>query len=92
MIRLDRTMDSQLLLSQELPQVSGSRGSNRHNKRLRNLHAWMAASLVLGAAFSLDACADYWFKVKDASRIQYLVRSPQICLGDLNTFDSTVLG
>jgi hypothetical protein len=52
----------------------------------------MGALLVFGAAFSLDARADYWFKVNDASQIQYLIGSPQIYLRNLNTFDSTVLG
>jgi hypothetical protein len=52
----------------------------------------MGVFLVLGAVFSLDARADYWFKVNDASQIQYLIGSPQIYLRNLNTFDSTVLG
>lgn len=52
----------------------------------------MIAFLVLGVAFSLDARSDNWFKVNDASQIQYLIGGPQIYLRNLNTFDSTVLG
>ncbi len=51
-----------------------------------------AVTLVVGAAFSLPARADYWFKVNDASQIQYLIGSPQIYLRNLNAFDSSVLG
>jgi hypothetical protein len=46
----------------------------------------------VGTAFSLQARADYWFKVTDASQIQFLIGNPQIYLRNLNTFDSTVVG
>jgi len=55
----------------------------------------MASVLLIGTAFSLDARADYWFKVSDASQIQYLISGSggnQVILRNLNSFDSTVLG
>lgn len=52
-----------------------------------------AAVLLLGTAFSLQAHADYWFRVADASQIQYLTDGgTRIYLRNLNSFDSTVLG
>jgi len=92
MIRLDRTTEGEFLSPQESPALNVSRESRRQKKRMSRLRAWMGAFLVLGAAFSLDARADYWFKVNDASQIQYFVNSSQIYLRNLNTFDSSVLG
>jgi hypothetical protein len=57
---------------------------------LRNL--WVAGVLLVGTAFSLQARADYWFRVSDASQIQYLIENTQVMLRNLNSFDSTVLG
>jgi hypothetical protein len=59
---------------------------------MNSRRAWIAVFLFIGIAFSVDARADYWFKVNDASQIQYLIGGPQIYLRNLNTFDSTVLG
>jgi hypothetical protein len=92
MICLNRTMDSELLVPHFSRSLIISWESRRHKTRTSRLRAWMLAFLVLGAAFSLDARADYWFKVNDASQIQYMVGSPQIYLRNLNAFDSTVLG
>lgn len=102
MIRLNRTMDGELLSPQvsyfaplafqRLPARNISSAPSRQKSRSNRLRAWMAAFLLIGAAFSLDARADYWFKVNDASQITYLVGNPQIYLRNLNTFDSTVLG
>jgi hypothetical protein len=92
MICLDRTMDGELLFPQDLRSCNLSMRPRRPKTRISRLRAWMGALLVLSAAFSIDARADYWFKVNDASQIQYLVGSPQIYLRNLNTFDSTVLG
>jgi hypothetical protein len=91
MICLNCTMDGERLLPQNSPALEISRKVPRQ-KKLRGIHAWMAASVVLGAAFSLDARADYWFRVSDASQIQYLVTNPQIYLRNLNTFDASVQG
>jgi hypothetical protein len=87
MIRLNRTMDGELLFTPHNP----LRRPRRLRKRISRMRAWIAAFLAFGFAFSLDARADYWFKVNDASQIQYLIGSPQIYLRNLNTFDSTVL-
>ena|ERR1700730_12904873 len=58
---------------------------------IRNL--LVASMLLIGTAFSLQARADYWFRVSDASQIQYLIDSGQrVYLRNLNTFDTTVLG
>jgi hypothetical protein len=53
-----------------------------------------AVILLIGIAFGSQAHADYWFKVNDASLIQYqiLLTPSQIMLRNLNSFDSTVLG
>lgn len=58
---------------------------------LRNL--LVASGLLIGTAFSLQARADYWFRVADASQIQYLTDGgSRIYLRNLNSFDATVLG
>jgi hypothetical protein len=57
---------------------------------LRNL--WLASLLLVGTAFSVQAQADYWFKVNDASQIQYLIGGPQIYLRNLSSFDASVQG
>jgi hypothetical protein len=85
-------MDSEFLLPQESQTHNICAPPRRQKKRTNRLRAWMGAFLVLGAAFSLDARADYWFKVNDASQIQFMVGSPQIYLRNLNAFDSSVLG
>jgi hypothetical protein len=94
--RLQHTMDSELIYAQGLPSIGISRLSRRQNNRLSVLRSLMHVFLVSGVAFSLEARADYWFKVNDASQIQYFVNSTpnstQIYLRNLNTFDSTVLG
>jgi hypothetical protein len=92
MICLDRTKDSDLRLPQGLPSPNASKESRRAKNLTRRLHAYIAVALVMGAAFSLDARADYWFKINDASQIQYLIGGPQIYLRNLNVFDDTVLG
>ena len=102
MICLNRTMDGELLSPQvsyvapmgvqRLPARNISSAPSTRRNRLNGLRAWMAAFLLIGAAFSLDARADYWFKVNDASQIQYFISGPQIYLRNLNSFDSTVLG
>jgi len=92
MICLDHTMDSELLFSKALRLFNTSPEKRQQQRSTIRLRACMVAFLVLGAAVSVDARADYWFKVTDASQIQYLTGSPQIYLRNLNTFDSTVLG
>ena len=92
MIRLNRTMDGELLFPQDSLPHNPSRQPRRLRKRISRFRAWMGGLLIFGAAFCLEARADYWFKVNDASQIQYMVGSPQIYLRNLNTFDSTVLG
>jgi len=58
---------------------------------LRNL--CVASVLLVGTAISLPARADYWFRVADASQIQYLTDGgTRIYLRNLNSFDATVLG
>jgi hypothetical protein len=57
---------------------------------LRNV--LMSGCLLIGMVFSLDARADYWFKVNDASQLTFLIGNPQIYLRNLNSFDSSVLG
>jgi len=59
---------------------------------LRNIVA--VAVLLIGTAFSLQARASYWFKVSDASQIQYIIANgttEQIFLRNLSQFDATVL-
>jgi hypothetical protein len=53
---------------------------------------WMSVFMLIGMVFSLDARADYWFKVNDASQIQYLIGQTQIYLRNLNSFDASVQG
>jgi hypothetical protein len=49
--------------------------------------------LLLGTTFSPQSRADYWFKVNDASLIQFLNDGgTRIYLRNLDSFDSTVLG
>jgi hypothetical protein len=57
---------------------------------LRNIA--MAAVLLIGMAFNLQARADYWFRVNDASQIQFLIGGPRIYLRNLDTFDGSVVG
>jgi hypothetical protein len=58
---------------------------------LRNLI--LVSLLLVGTTFSFQARADYWFRVSDASLIQYQIAPPsQVLLRNLNSFDSTVLG
>jgi hypothetical protein len=57
---------------------------------LRNI--FMVGCLLLGVGFSLEARADYWFKINDASQIQFLIGNPQIYLRNLNSFDASVQG
>jgi hypothetical protein len=48
---------------------------------------------AVALSFSASARADYWFKVADASQIQYLIDTGhQVYLRNLNQFDSSVLG
>jgi hypothetical protein len=78
MICPNRTMESEVLLPQE--SQSHYIGLAPRRQETNRLHAWMAALLVLGAAFSLDARADY------------LIGNPQIYLRNLNTFEAAVQG
>jgi hypothetical protein len=63
-------------------------------ERANMFRSILAASvLLIGTAFSLQARADYWFKVGDASQMQYLIDAgTRVYLRNLSTFDSTVLG
>lgn len=92
MICLNRTMDGEILPPQESQSHSICAAPCRKKKRTNRSRAWMGAFLVLGTVFSLDARADYWFKVNDASQIQFLIGNPQIYLRNLNSFDSSVQG
>jgi hypothetical protein len=68
-----------------------SRGHSLGGDMLRNV--LVAACLLAGSAYSLDARADYWFRVADAGQIQYLSDGgTRIYLRNLNSFDSSVLG
>jgi len=57
---------------------SALKGSGGDSKRglsvLRT--TWMSVFVLIGIAFNLEARADYWFKINDASQIQYLIGSP----------------
>jgi hypothetical protein len=92
MIYLNRTLDSEPLFPQLNSALESSSELRRREKLTSRSRAWMGAFLALGTGFSLDAHADYWFRVSDTSQIQYLVGSPQICLRNLNTLRQHCLG
>jgi hypothetical protein len=53
----------------------------------------MSVLLLAGVAFSLQARADYWFKISDASQLQSIITNDQrVYLRNLSQFDGTVLG
>jgi hypothetical protein len=53
----------------------------------------MTIMLLAGVAFSFQARADYYFKISDASQLQYVMTNDQrVYLRNLNQFDGTVLG
>jgi hypothetical protein len=67
------------------------RTQDQEARMLRNL--MLVGLFLVGTVFSLQARADYWFRVADASQIQYLTDGgSRIYFRNLNSFDATVLG